>query len=251
MDCILEQDLLKTSMIYCMLNLDLINHIMMITTIQDLFYHSQNILKVMKIKKPIIAIVLFVFSFVFSAGSIPNFKLKNLDGNRINMHSFLNEDKIILYFWSIELEQCKEQLTFLNEIQKKYLTKGIKVIAINIDDKKFKTDVKLYVKSNKFIFEVLFDNKSSLLKKLDGQTIPYLCFANEEGIVINKYDQIIETHRVAGSSDYLLKIVSPSMDEYDKFQQILINEIECTNMKTSFSQKEIKKIYSFPLDYIK
>ena len=69
-------------------------------------------------------------------------------------------------------------------------------------------------------------------------------------IVIKKYDQIIETHRVTGSSDYLLKILSPTMEEYDKFQQILINEIECTNMKTSFSQKEIKKNYFLPLDYI-
>ena len=70
-------------------------------------------------------------------------------------------------------------------------------------------------------------------------------------IVIQKYDQIIETHRVAGSSDYILKIVSPSMEEYDKFQQILINEIQCTNMKTSFSQKEIKKSYYLPLEYLK
>ena len=69
-------------------------------------------------------------------------------------------------------------------------------------------------------------------------------------IVINKYDQIIETHRVAGSSDYILKIVSPSMEEYDNFQQILINEIECTNMRTNFSQKQIKKNYYLPLDYI-
>jgi len=69
--------------------------------------------------------------------------------------------------------------------------------------------------------------------------------------VIKKYDQIIETHRVTGTSDYLLKIVSPSMEEYDKFQQLLINEIQCTNMRTSFSQKEIKKSNYYPLEYIK
>ena len=67
---------------------------------------------------------------------------------------------------------------------------------------------------------------------------------------INKYDQIIETHRVAGSSDYILKILSPSMEEYDKFQQILINETGCINMKTSFSQKAIKKQNFLPLDYL-
>jgi len=74
---------------------------------------------------------------------------------------------------------------------------------------------------------------------------------NNFNTVIKKHDQIIETHRITGSSDYLLKIVSPTIEEYDKFQQILINEIECTNMITSFSQKELKKNYSLPLDYIK
>ena len=68
--------------------------------------------------------------------------------------------------------------------------------------------------------------------------------------IILKYDQIVETHRVAGKSDYILKILSPSMEQYDKFQQILINETGCINMETSFSQKEIKKNYNVSLDYI-
>ena len=68
--------------------------------------------------------------------------------------------------------------------------------------------------------------------------------------IINKYNQIIETHRVAGSSDYILKILVPSMDEYDKFQQILINETGCINMQTSFSQREIKKNYNVSLEHI-
>lgn len=69
--------------------------------------------------------------------------------------------------------------------------------------------------------------------------------------IITKYDQIIEVYRLTGSStDYLLKIVSPSIDEYDKFQQKLINEIEFNQMSSSIALKEIKKLYSLPLDYI-
>ena len=69
--------------------------------------------------------------------------------------------------------------------------------------------------------------------------------------IITKYDQIIEVYRLTGSStDYLLKIVSPSIDEYDKFQQKLINEIEFNKMSSSIALKEIKKINSLPLDYI-
>ena len=69
--------------------------------------------------------------------------------------------------------------------------------------------------------------------------------------ILSQYDQIIEAYRLTGSStDYLLKIVAPSIEEYDKFQQHLINEVKFTNMSSSIALKEIKKIHSLPLDYI-
>ena len=69
--------------------------------------------------------------------------------------------------------------------------------------------------------------------------------------VVNKYDQIIEVHRLTGSnSDYQITILSPSIEEYDKFQQQLIKEIECTNMSSHISLQTIKKNYQYPLDFI-
>ena len=75
-------------------------------------------------------------------------------------------------------------------------------------------------------------------------------WVNKFSDTVFKYKQIIEVYRITGSNiDYLLKIVSPSIDEYDKFQQQLINEIEFSNMSSGISLKEIKKINSLPLDY--
>lgn len=68
--------------------------------------------------------------------------------------------------------------------------------------------------------------------------------------LINKNDQIIETHRISGGHDYILKILSPSIEEYDHFQQSFIRESGCTNMQTSFSQKEIKNNKNIPLDFL-
>ena len=69
--------------------------------------------------------------------------------------------------------------------------------------------------------------------------------------IVNKYDQIIEVHRLTGSnSDYQITILSPSIEEYDKFQQILIKEIECTYMTSHISLQTIKKNYKYPLNYI-
>ncbi len=69
--------------------------------------------------------------------------------------------------------------------------------------------------------------------------------------VVNKYDQIIEVHRLTGSNiDYQITILSSSIEEYDKFQQKLIKEIECTNMSSHISLQTIKKKYEYPLDFI-
>ena len=68
--------------------------------------------------------------------------------------------------------------------------------------------------------------------------------------VVDKYDEIIEVHRLTGSNvDYLLKILTPSIYEYDKFQQTLIKEIKCTNMNSSISLKKLKKFKKLPLDH--
>ena len=67
--------------------------------------------------------------------------------------------------------------------------------------------------------------------------------------MVLKYDQITEVYRLAGSMDYLLKIVAPSIEDYDKFQQKLINEFEFTHMNSNIALKELKKNYQLPLDY--
>ena len=60
--------------------------------------------------------------------------------------------------------------------------------------------------------------------------------------IVQKYDEILEVHRLTGSnSDYQITILSPSIEEYDNFQQNLIKEIECTNMTSRISLHTIKK----------
>ena len=68
---------------------------------------------------------------------------------------------------------------------------------------------------------------------------------------IMKYDQILEVYRLASSTaDYLLKIVAPSIESYDQFQQKLINEIDFRNMTSNISLKVLKKNNYLPLDFI-
>ena len=68
---------------------------------------------------------------------------------------------------------------------------------------------------------------------------------------VTKYDEIVEVHRLTGSMlDYQLKILTTSIEDYDNFQQILIKEIQCTNMISSVSLQTIKKFKKIPLNQI-
>ena len=73
---------------------------------------------------------------------------------------------------------------------------------------------------------------------------------NKFNEIVMQYDQITEVYRLAGSMDYLLKIVAPSIQEYDKFQQKLINEFEFTHMTSNISLKVLKKNNYLPLEFI-
>ena len=66
--------------------------------------------------------------------------------------------------------------------------------------------------------------------------------------IINKYDCILEAHRLTGAgADYQLKIVAKSIDEYDNFQQKLINELDFVQMASSISLRELKDTRELPI----
>ncbi len=70
--------------------------------------------------------------------------------------------------------------------------------------------------------------------------------------IISKYPQIVEVHRLTGStSDYMLKIVASSIEDYDKFQQTLISELDFTSMSSSVSLQQMKYEVSLPLNNLK
>ena len=66
--------------------------------------------------------------------------------------------------------------------------------------------------------------------------------------ILKKYKNILEAHRITGSqADYIIKIVAGSIEEYDKFQQVLIKNIEINSMSSGISLQELKSTTILPL----
>jgi Lrp/AsnC family transcriptional regulator len=66
---------------------------------------------------------------------------------------------------------------------------------------------------------------------------------------INDTPEIVEAHRLSGDTDYMLRIVVPSIEEYDRLYQRLIRELEFLDLSSSFSMEELKSTTSIPVHH--
>jgi Lrp/AsnC family transcriptional regulator len=67
--------------------------------------------------------------------------------------------------------------------------------------------------------------------------------------VIDKFPEVVEFYRMAGEIDYLLRIVVPDIMTFDKFYKKLIEQINLTDVSTSFAMEQIKYTTALPLNY--
>ncbi|GDY27063.1 MULTISPECIES: Lrp/AsnC family transcriptional regulator [unclassified Agarivorans] len=62
--------------------------------------------------------------------------------------------------------------------------------------------------------------------------------------------EIIEAHRMSGSIDYLLQVVVPSINDYDKVYKQLIERLAFTDVSSAFSMEVMKSTTSLPTHYL-
>ena len=81
--------------------------------------------------------------------SAPSFKLKDLSGKAFDSEEYLRKDLTLLYFWSAFCHYCKVALPRVDMIDQKFKSRGLKVIAINLDGIDFEDAVNRYLRENK------------------------------------------------------------------------------------------------------
>lgn len=68
--------------------------------------------------------------------------------------------------------------------------------------------------------------------------------------VIAEFPEIVEAFRLAGDTDYLLRLVVPSIEVYDEVYKRLITRLEFRTVSASISMEELKFTTAVPLDYL-
>jgi Lrp/AsnC family transcriptional regulator len=67
--------------------------------------------------------------------------------------------------------------------------------------------------------------------------------------VVRDMPEVMELHRMSGDVDYLLRVVVPDIEGYDRVYKKLIASLEMLDVSASFSLETIKATTALPLDY--
>ncbi|MCI5106848.1 MAG: Lrp/AsnC family transcriptional regulator [Pseudomonadales bacterium] len=66
---------------------------------------------------------------------------------------------------------------------------------------------------------------------------------------VAKFPEVVEFYRMAGESDYLLRVVVPDIKAFDAFYKKLVQSTELADVSSSFAMEQIKYTTALPLQY--
>lgn len=119
---------------------------------------------------------------------IPNFTLKDLDGESVEFYELLGEGPIYIDFWATWCVPCKKEMPELQKLYNSYKDDGFLMIAISNDPPKQESEVKRYIKKNKFDFMVLLDQAQEVSQKLGvPKILPYGILVDMDGDIVKKH----------------------------------------------------------------
>jgi Lrp/AsnC family transcriptional regulator len=67
--------------------------------------------------------------------------------------------------------------------------------------------------------------------------------------VVRNFPEIVEAYRMSGNVDYMLRVVVPDIETYDRFYKAFIAQIELTDVSSSFAMEQIKFTTAMPLTF--
>ncbi len=68
--------------------------------------------------------------------------------------------------------------------------------------------------------------------------------------MVTTMPNVMEVHRMSGEVDYLMRSVVPDMSSYDAMYLDMIENIDLSDVSSSFSMETIKYSTALPLDYL-
>lgn len=116
-----------------------------------------------------------------------NLRLNRLDGKKVSLKQYLNNGPVLINFWATWCGPCKKEMLHLDRLSKTYKQKNLSILSISIDTQRSLSEVKRFIRSKRYDFDVFIDPNQQIFKKLNGNIMP-------TNLLIDKNGQVVWMH---------------------------------------------------------
>ncbi|MFM7176363.1 MAG: TlpA family protein disulfide reductase [Bacteroidota bacterium] len=140
-------------------------------------------------KKLLTAITLAVAAFTAQAQSVPDVKIKNMDGATVSSNTIANDGKpMIISFWATWCKPCIKELETINEVYADWREQtGVKLVIVSIDDARTTSSVAPFLNAKGWEYESYLDVNSDFRRAMNVNMVPHTFLLNGKREVINQH----------------------------------------------------------------
>ena len=114
----------------------------------------------------------------------PDFTLSDLAGRPHKLSGYFPEHVVLINFWATWCVPCVKELPHLQDLQDRYGSRGLQVLAISIDGPDRSASVAAFVSRYGFTLPVLLDTKSEVIPLFDPSlNLPYTLLLDRDGAI--------------------------------------------------------------------
>jgi len=117
----------------------------------------------------------------------PDFRAKVLGENRYKTFADYKGQVVLLNIWATWCGPCKDEIPSLQRLQQAYGSKGLKLVAVSIDDYVNEDSIRAYAKNFGVTFEVLHDPTHEIERAYQTTGYPETFVIGPEGTIRKKW----------------------------------------------------------------
>jgi thiol-disulfide isomerase/thioredoxin len=145
-------------------------------------------------KKILIAVFVLVSARVFAStdslkiSKSMNFAVTDVNGDETNFKNYLGHGPVLVNFWALWCEPCKQEMKAFIALSEKLKAKGVSMVSINTDKVKSIAKVRAWVKSQGITIPMLVDPDGTIASnQFSMESLPYSLLLRPDGTVYKKH----------------------------------------------------------------
>lgn len=116
-----------------------------------------------------------------NAASAPDFNLRNLQGERVNLKDLLAKGPVLLDFWATYCKPCVKAMPKLQKIHEKYGESGLTVLGVNVDGPRGQNRIKPFLRARRVNFPIALDSDSAVMRRMQVNVLPTTLLITPDG----------------------------------------------------------------------